>query len=287
MAAYAMGYPIITGCHNTHRVTALQDIGGFAPHEADDLLLTLLYRARGWRGVYVPQILARGLTPVDWPGYLQQQLRWARSVLDIKLRRYGPLAGHLAFRERLTSFLHGWCYLQGLTTGLGVCLTAFMLMTGAIPAALNGQTAWKASGVVAVWLLCEGYRQRFYLNGRQEWGWHWRAGVLQWAKWPYLLLALAQVLGNRQHPYVLTRKGKERRRPGDAQPLRWFWPQLLAAGVLGTAWLLGSMSGRSLHPVVQVAGAVAILGNLLLPTTTYLRFPAPYDSTLAPRSWRV
>ena len=96
MAAYALGYPIVTGCHNTHRVTALQDVGGFAPHDADDLLLTLLYRARGWRGVYVPQILACGLTPVDWPGYLQQQLRWARSVLDIKLRRYGPLARHLA-----------------------------------------------------------------------------------------------------------------------------------------------------------------------------------------------
>src|SRR5215468_4921127 len=79
MAAYALGYPIITGCHNAHRVTALQAVGGFAPHEADDLLLTLHYRARGWRGVYVPQVLARGLTPVDWPGYLQQQRRWARS----------------------------------------------------------------------------------------------------------------------------------------------------------------------------------------------------------------
>jgi hypothetical protein len=58
-------------------------------------------------------------------------------------------------------------------------------------------------------------------------------------------------------------------------------------GVLGTVWLLGSMSGRSLHPIMQVAGAVAILENLLLPATAYLRFPAPYDPTLAPRSWRV
>jgi cellulose synthase (UDP-forming) len=179
MAAYALGYPIITGCHNTHRVTALQEVGGFAPHEADDLLLTLHYRVRGWRGVYVPQILARGLTPVDWPGYFRQQLRWARSVLDIKLRRYGPLAGDLPLHERLTSFLHGWCYLQGLTTVFSICLTAYMLVTGAIPAALNGQTAWKASGVVAVWMLCDFYRQRFYLEWRREWGWHWRAGVLQ------------------------------------------------------------------------------------------------------------
>ena len=55
MAAYALGYPIVTGCHNTHRVIALQHVGGFAPHDADDLLLTLLYRSQHWRGVYVPQ----------------------------------------------------------------------------------------------------------------------------------------------------------------------------------------------------------------------------------------
>lgn len=282
MAAYALGYPIVTGCHTTHRVTALQDVGGFAPHEADDLLLTLLYRARGWRGVYVPQILARGLTPVDWPGYLQQQLRWARSVLDIKLRRYGPLARHLACSERLTSFLHGWGYLQGLTTVLSIGLMASMLVTGVVPAAVNGQTAWAASGVGVVWLLCDLYRQRFYLDWRQEWGWPWRAGVLQWAKWPSLLLALAHVLGNRQRPYVLTRKDQGGPRHSGVQLFRWFWPQQLGAVVLGTAWIIGIMGGRPLHPFVQVAAAVAILGNLLLPVTAYLRFPAPYDPTLAP-----
>jgi cellulose synthase (UDP-forming) len=287
MAAFGMGYPIVTGCHNTHRVTALQDVGGFAPHDADDLLLTLLYRARGWRGVYVPQILARGLTPVDWPGYLQQQLRWARSVLDIKLRRYGPLAGKLSWHERLTSFLHGWYYLQGLTTLGSVFLTAYTLVTGSIPTVVNVYTAWQGSRVVAVLMLCEFYRQRFYLDWRHEWGWHWRASVLQWAKWPYLLLAFLQVLGNYQRPYVLTRKGTEGPRHGGAQPLRWFWPHLLVAVGLGTAWIIGIKGGRPIHPFLHVVVAVSVLGNLLLPATAYLRFPAPYDPTLSPETEQV
>jgi cellulose synthase (UDP-forming) len=287
MAAYAMGYPIVTGCHNTHRVTALQDVGGFAPHDADDLLLTLLYRARGWRGVYVPQVLARGLTPVDWPGYLQQQLRWARSVLDLKLRVYGPLTGNLSRQERLTNFFHGWYYLQGLTTFLSVFLTAYMLVTGSIPTAVNGQTAWAGSRVIAAWMLCEGYRQRFYLDWRHEWGWHWRAGVLQWAKWPYLLLAFLHVLGNGQRPYVLTRKNKEGARPGGAQPFRVFWPHLLVAVVLGTAWIIGSMGDRPLHPLLHLSVVVSVLGNLLFPATAYLRFPVPYDPTLSPGTEQV
>ena len=86
MAAYAIGQPAVVGCHNVHRMAALREVGGFAAHDADDLALSMQYHAHGWRGVYVPRILARGLTPVDWNGYLKQQLRWARSVVDVRLR---------------------------------------------------------------------------------------------------------------------------------------------------------------------------------------------------------
>jgi cellulose synthase/poly-beta-1,6-N-acetylglucosamine synthase-like glycosyltransferase len=95
-------------------MTALQQVGGFAPHDADDLLITVWYRAAGWQGVYVPTILARGLTPVDWTGYLTQQRRWARSVLDIKFRVYPDLAGRLPHREQVLACLHGLYYLRGL-----------------------------------------------------------------------------------------------------------------------------------------------------------------------------
>ena len=112
MTAYALGYPIVVGSHNTHRTAALRDVGGFAPHDADDLLITILYRAAGWRGVYVPLRLAAGITPVDWGGYLTQQRRWARSVIDVKLRLLPKLGGRLLIRERLTSFMQGLYYLN-------------------------------------------------------------------------------------------------------------------------------------------------------------------------------
>jgi len=135
MASYGLGCPIVTGCHTTHRVTALREVGGFAPHDADDLRITFLYRAAGWQGVYVPQLLARGLTPVDWAGYLRQQRRWARSVLDIKCRLYPRLAGRLAPRARVLGCLHGLSSLQGLTTGLSMGLLAYMLARMAVPGA--------------------------------------------------------------------------------------------------------------------------------------------------------
>ncbi len=72
MFNHSTGYPTIIGSHNTHRVVALKEVGGLAPHDADDLLLTLSYQSHGWHGVYVPKILARGLSPLDWSTYLTQ-----------------------------------------------------------------------------------------------------------------------------------------------------------------------------------------------------------------------
>ena len=95
MASYALGFPIVTGCQHHHRAAALQQVGGFAAHDADDLLLTFLYRAAGWQGCTSRRSWL-GADPVDWAGYLRQQRRWARSVLDIKFRLYPRLAGRFA-----------------------------------------------------------------------------------------------------------------------------------------------------------------------------------------------
>ena len=213
MASYGMGYPIIVGSHNTHRVTALKEVGGFAAHDADDLLLTLRYQAAGWKGVYVPQILARGLTPVDWGGYLQQQRRWARSVLDIKLRRYSESSKGLSWKSRIMSFLHGLNYLhRAVMIFFGLFLISFMLATGSTPSLVSYPTIQKLAVLCLVLQLCEFYRQRFYLDPRNEWGFHWRVALLQYAKWPWFLLALLDVLLGRRVSYILTPKVKSKTR---------------------------------------------------------------------------
>jgi cellulose synthase (UDP-forming) len=275
MFSFAMGYPVVTGCHNTHRVTALEEVGGFPAHDADDLLITLLYRSHGWRGVYVPRILARGLTPVDWSGYIRQQLRWARSLLDIKLRIYPKISGRLPLKERLVSFVHGFYYFQGISAGVGLITMAYMLATGRAPRALNYITLRDFSFLFTILLLCDLYRQRFYLDRRNEWGWHWRAGVLQLAKWPYFLLALWQVLINRRFPYVVTRKIK---RKSQSYLLR--RPHALMAALIATAWMVGIIAGVNLHPVLYVLAGTVLGGIFLLLATEHMNFPEPYDPGL-------
>ena len=279
MAGYGMGYPIIVGCHNTHRVAALKEVGGFAAHDAEDLLLTLTYRANGWQGVYVPEILAQGLTPVDWQGYLQQQRRWARSVLDIKLRRYSRLSKNLALQSHVMSFLHGLNYLhRTVIIFLTILLNGFMLATGRVPAVVSYGTAQKLGILCAVLQLCEFYRQRFYLDPRREWGFHWRVALLHYAKWPWFLLAFFDVLFKKQKPYVLTPKVKS-----SARSHALVAPNLLVILLLGLAWAVGWNADYAIHPLVRISAAILMSASATLIWTDFWDYPSPYQKELQQR----
>jgi len=275
-ASYGMGYPVIVGCHNTHRVAALKQVGGLAAHDAEDLLLTLQYQASGWNGIYVPQILARGLTPVDWASYLRQQRRWARSVLDIKLRHYSKLSKGLSFPGRLMSFLHGLNYLHraGMIF-LGFFLISFVLATGRVPSVVSYLTIQKLVVLWAVLQVCEFYRQRFYLDWPNECGFHWRVALLQYAKWPWFLFALLDVLLNKQKPYVLTPKVKSKSRKRLL-----LLPNLLVIVLLCSAWVVGWILERNIHPLVYLCAAMLLIASAILIWTDFWEYPPPYQREL-------
>ena len=275
MANYALGYPIIVGCHNTHRVSALEQVGGFAPRYGEDLLTTLFYRACGWQGIYVPKILARGLAPVDWSGYLTQQRGWARVILDIKFRIYPKLQWNLPFGTHVISFLHGLNYLhRSFIIFTGLILTAYMLATGVTPKVISLSTLPRLALLCVVLQICEFYRQRFYLDWRNEWGFYWRAGLLQFAKWPYFLLALSDFILGLQ-VYALTRKVKSRTRN-----YMLFWPHMVVAVLMCIAWIIGMVSGHIINPLLHICAAIIVVGSLALILTEHLNFPDPYNKSL-------
>ncbi|MBA5865677.1 MAG: glycosyltransferase [Nitrospira sp. CR1.3] len=266
MACYAKGFPLIIGCHNTHRLSALRECGGFASHDADDLLLTLLYQSRGWHGVYVPEILARGLAPVDWPTYLNQQRRWTRSVLDIKLR-IGPIvARNLSPAAMFLNVLHGLNYVhRSIVLPVAMILVAMMLLSGDIPVVATSDTMIGGGLTILVLEIWEWFRQRFYLGGKFERGFHWRAWLVQFAKWPYQIAAFADVIFKRQFPYVTTPKSER-----VSHPVFVLWPHLITLIVTASAWLIG----RSLHgtpPVaLQLCGGAIMVVTLGLMITEWI-----------------
>lgn len=262
MACHGLGYPVVVGSHNTHRIEALREVGGFAAHEADDLLLTLHYRAAGWRGVYVPRIVGRGRTPEDWNAYLGQQRRWARSVLDLKIRRFAQPSRALSLQTRAIGALHGLSYVKvGIAMPLLLVVLAALLVGGSIPPLID-RPPFAALGVLAaVMLACELFRQRFYLD-RRERGLKWRVLLLGYAKWPFLATAWLDACLGRCPRYVVTPKGV-------AQGNGALRPHLAVVALLAIAWLMGAASGVALHPVVHGAAAFVLAGTSALLATAW------------------
>jgi cellulose synthase/poly-beta-1,6-N-acetylglucosamine synthase-like glycosyltransferase len=279
MASYGFGFPIVIGSHNNHRTAALREVGGFAAHDADDLLITVHYRRKGWQGVYVPRILARGMTPVDWRGYLTQQRRWARSVLDLKFRTPGMLTGETPALTRVMNALHGLNYLQPafvLTAGLWVLLAS--LATGTVPVVVMAISPLHAALLVAALSLCHFYRQRYFLDPLREGGIHWRTRLLRLAKAPFLVLAVLDLFGRQARSYDITSKVAATGRA----------PRVLArafapiAVLIVAAWAAGA-STNTVYPLAcHVGGAAALTVCLSLIAADFVPVPAPFDPRWLP-----
>jgi cellulose synthase (UDP-forming) len=257
MASYGVGEPVLTGCHSTHRLSALREDGGFPDHAAEDLLQTMYYRIRGWHGVYIPRVLATGLAPEGWAGYLTQQIRWARSVLDIKFRHFHARRGSPS-HESLIELLQGFGYLQDAFLAVG-SLTLFVLLlaTGIGRATFVHLASPVFAALVALMFGSDLFRQRFYLQPQTEVGIHWRAGLLRMVKWPFLLKALWLVVRNCRFQYVVTPKTSS---TGRSTML--LLPHGAVALLVAIAWFIGVRVGhvhdRPVHVLATVVIAVSV-----------------------------
>jgi cellulose synthase (UDP-forming) len=279
MISFAVGFPMIVGCHNAHRISALQQIGGFAPHEADDMVMALLYRADGWRGVYVPEILAQGLTPVGWANYLAQQRRWARSVLDFKFRVFPKYSSRLPVLERILTYLHGLYYLQGLLRPLQISLLLFMLVTNLVPKGFGKLVLLQAGAIWLTVLTCDFYRQRFFLDPRTECGFHWRSGFVDFVKWPYLVLAFADAIQGSYGIYSITNKTRTYR-----GALGLAFTHAVVLVLTSAAWSVDFLRGTSEFIPLHIAAACVTITSLAAVITSLGRFPPAYQAEIR-RNW--
>jgi cellulose synthase (UDP-forming) len=259
MASYGMGQPVLTGCHSAHRLSALKEYGGFPDHTAEDLLQTVNYRMHGWQGVYVPDVLATGLAPEGWSGYLNQQVRWARSVLDIKFRRL--FAPSKPFRSRSPmELLQGFGYMQDALMAAGALLWFLVLLSAGLGQKTCERLATPHLAILlAVLIASDLFRQRFYLQPEKEAGLHWRAGLLRLAKWPFVWKAFWLVLRNKPFGYVVTPKTKSPKG-------RWrlMLPHGSVAFLTALAWGIGVFNGNVRNGSIHVVAALIVMLSLTL-----------------------
>jgi cellulose synthase (UDP-forming) len=99
----AWGAAFCCGTSSVIRVSALEDVGGFATDcVTEDLLVTLELDRKGWRTVYLNEQLSTGLSPEGIKEYLTQRGRWCLGSMQIVRSSFGPFSrGRLSLPVRI------------------------------------------------------------------------------------------------------------------------------------------------------------------------------------------
>lgn len=194
------------GANCTFRRKALDSIAGHAPGLAEDMHTAMQLFAKGWKSVYVPRVLARGLVPETLLTHFKQQLKWSRGTFELLFRVYPRLFRKFTWRQKLhfgilpLHFMVGLIYLLSFCIPLGSLLFSISPWTGNILLFLLAVFPLALST-----LLIRAYIQKWVIEPDER-GFHLVGGLLQIATWWIHFQGFVYALINKNVPYLPTEK---------------------------------------------------------------------------------
>ena len=207
---HGVGAAVAIGANCTFRRAALESIGGHGAGLAEDLVTAIRIHARGWRSVYVPEIVSRGLVPHDLDSFLKQQLKWSRGVYEVLFREYPRAFAKLSFHQKLAYFMIGSYYLMGVTTLIYILIPLIYLWTGRQPAAMfMAEYLEHAAPVGVCGIVIYLFSQRWLCDPERERGVHWRGTVLKIGCWSVYIKGLLLAVLRIPVAYVPTAKERQ------------------------------------------------------------------------------
>jgi cellulose synthase (UDP-forming) len=224
--------PFIIGSHTSYRMAAVREIGGFQPTRAEDHLDTIVLAAAGYTGVYVPEVIAQGDGPADFGTYLAQQFAWAYSMVQIFLRHTPRLVRRYTPAQALQFLMaQSWYLLWSLSLAtLWVLPIVALLSDHPIANVSLWQFLVYNLAVVLTSSLMWWWTRRWFQPAGI--GLSWRALVLEVARWPVVLWAVANVFLGIKRPYMITPKGKRTDKLAPARRVYGLYALLAAAGLV-------------------------------------------------------
>ena len=198
---------VAIGANCTFRRSALQSIGGHGVGLAEDLVTSIRLHAQGWKSVYVPVVVSRGLVPEDLGSFCKQQLKWSRGVHEVLFAELPRLWTRLSYWQRLSYFTICTYYISGFTMLLFLLFPYLFLWFGLLPANMDFiELAMHWLPIAAVGIGIYLYVQQWLCHPRHERGLHWRGMFMKFACWYVFLRGFLLAIINSDIPYIPTAK---------------------------------------------------------------------------------
>jgi cellulose synthase (UDP-forming) len=207
MGLYGLGASVAIGANCTFRRKALESAGGHGIGLAEDLVTSIRIHAAGWKSVYNPVVVSRGLVPEDFGSLCKQQLKWSRGVFEVFFVEVPHLFSRLKFLQKVAYMAIGTYYLVGVTSFFFTLIPFLFFITGVLPANMSFvDFLIRGSFVAGISIMIYLYMQRYLCDRKNERGLHWRGMVLKYACWPVHFLGFLLGMINADIPYIPTAK---------------------------------------------------------------------------------
>ena len=153
------------GTNVVFRRAALDQLGGmWTASNSEDIWTSIELHRRGWRSVFVPETLARGLAPDNLLAFFKQQFRWSYGGFEILFRGGIFRRRGLTLDQRFQYLLTGTNYLLSLGAIVLMVLPSMYLLLGLSPVTAT-MSVWLTHYVpfytlvmAVTWLQCGGFR---------------------------------------------------------------------------------------------------------------------------------
>ena len=207
MNAYGTTQAIGANC--VFRRAALDSIGGHAAGLSEDMHTTMRLYAEGWRSVYVPEVLTRGLVPSTLSAYCKQQLKWACGSLELWLYEYPRLFLGMTWCQRLHYFLAPLYFLRGFFGAIDIAIPIVCLAVGGIPLRINLLEFLAMYLPVVIIATVLRQRTQKWTIEKSEYGAHLIGGLLAAGCWWVFLRGVLCAFLRIRLPYIPTPKENE------------------------------------------------------------------------------
>ncbi|WP_285651690.1 glycosyltransferase family 2 protein [Allomuricauda sp. NBRC 101325] len=197
------------GANCTFRRSALDSIGGHAPGLAEDMHTSMLLHAKGWKSVYVPSLLAKGMAPLDLTSYYKQQLKWSRGVFELLFTVYPKIFKDLSTRQKFHYGLLPMHYLIGFIYLLSFAIPIVALFTSKMPWTGNFLNFLIISLPILMTSFCIRVFVQKWVMEKNERGFHVIGGLLQIITWWVFILGVVYTFVRKKVPYLPTPKQEE------------------------------------------------------------------------------
>jgi len=199
---------LFIGANHVVRVSALDNIGWYSGHIVEDHLTGMHFYAKGWKSVYVPQVLAVGEGPATWSAYFSQQMRWAYGLMDIYFKKSPKILRKMKLKHAIRYFLLQQHYFDGVAQVLAIGLITLYFIFGFQATTMSlfylvllyvPLILWQQ--VIYIWL------QRYNVDYKNEIGLHLLGRLVTIASWPIYFIAFWSVITGKKINYKVTPKG--------------------------------------------------------------------------------